>query len=269
LVRALREARRALVYEPLRGYGVARVCRTCGESATCAACRGLLRMSRGTVACAVCGAPGRCAACGGASFGVARGGVERVEEWARTVASVPVRLAAEGGPAPRGDEVVVGGLEALKDVGPVGADLVGILSADAALRRPGVTARERALVAWSEAAAWSAPGGSVIVQTDRPSDAAIQALVSANADRFAELEAARLAEAGFPPGHAVFRVEGGEGLEEALRGLAPHGLLVSGAGEATVCLLVLARDAVPSFGRLARDLAARGTLRRVEAEPHL
>jgi hypothetical protein len=34
-------------------------------------------------------------------------------------------------------------------------------------------------------------------------------------------------------------------------------------------LVVLDPETVSSFGRLARDLAAKGILRRVEASPHL
>lgn len=272
LVRAIREARRALLFEPLRGYGVARICRGCGETAACAACRGTLRQSRGAFTCVVCGAPGRCAACGGSAFGVARGGVERVEEWAAGLRAAPVRPAADGPLAPDEPGIVVGGLEALKDEPPMRADLVGILSADAVLRRAGIDARERALVAWAEAAARAAPSGRVIVQTTAANDPAIQALVTSNPDRFARAEIPRLTDAGFPPGAAVFRVEGSAAIADAIAALPHRSLLVTGAGSAegpTVCLVVLDPETVPSFGRLARELAAKGALRRVEASPHL
>lgn len=270
LVRALREARRAFLYEPLRGYGVARVCRSCGEPATCATCRGMLRQSAGAVRCAVCGAEGRCVECGANDFGIARGGAERVEEWARGIAGVPVRNVVDGGGGPPGaNEVVVGGIESLKDVGAVGADLVGILSADAVLRRPGLAARERALVAWSEAAAWASPDGHVILQTDQSNDPAVQALVTANPDRFSRAEGPRLAEAGFPAGSPVFRIEGTAELTRALAAVPAHTNLVTTAGDRTVCLLVIDPEAVAAFGRLARELAARGVIQRVEAEPHL
>ena len=272
LVRAIRDARRTFLYEPLRGYGVARVCRSCGEAAACAACRGPLRQSRGAFVCAVCGASGRCAACGGNAFGVARGGVERVEEWAEGLRAAPMRAAAAGPLAPDEPGIVVGGLESLKDEPPMRADLVGILSADAVLRRAGIDARERALVAWAEAAARAAPSGRVIVQTTAPNDPAIQALVSANPERFARAEGPRLAAAGFPTGAAVFRVEGSAAIADAIAALPHRSLLVAGtegAEGATVCLVVLDPETVSSFGRLARDLAAKGILRRVEASPHL
>ena len=271
LVSALRSARRGFLYEPLPGYGIARVCRACREPAACAVCGGLLRSEEGVVRCAVCGVLGRCANCGAADLGIARGGAERVEEWARNVASVPVtRIGRDDRPRPPADaEVLVGGVEAVKDFGPVGLDLVGILDADLASRRPGLSARERALATWFEAAAWAAPDGRVIVQTNHPNDPAVQALVTANPERFARTELPRLAEAGFPVGAPVFRVAGTAELEEELRALAPRTLLATGLGDETVCLVALGSANVASFGRAMRSLAERGVVTRVEAEPHL
>lgn len=267
LVRALREASGAFLFAPRRGYGVARVCRSCGEPAACAACLGMLRMQRGSVRCVVCEAPGRCASCGAGEFGIARGGAERVEEWARGLVRMPVE-GTDGSP-PGPGRVVVGGLDALKDRGAVELDLVGILDADLSLGRPGVTARERALVAWFEASAWARADGRVIVQTDRPNDPAVQALVAARPERFHRAEAPRLAEAGFPAGAAVFRVAGTEELERELETVRRHTLLSSSADGATICLIVLDPDDVPAFGEHVRRLAGRGVVTRVEAEPHL
>jgi len=257
LIRALRSATRAFVLEPLPGYGVARVCRSCWEP--------------GSIRCVVCEAPGRCASCGATDFGIARRGAERVEEWARGVAAVPVSLIGRDDPsrAPVEREVLVGGVDALKDVGSPGLDLVAILHADASLHRPGVDARERVLVTWFEAAAWARPDGRVIVQTDAPNDPAIQALVSGRPDRFRRAEAPRRAEAGFPVGSPVFRVTGGTELERELAALDPGTLLSSNVGGTTICLVALDADRVPGFGAEMRRLAAAGIVTRVEAEPHL
>jgi primosomal protein N' len=214
---------------------------------------------------------GRCAACGRSDFGVVRGGAERVEEWARSVAPVPVdRVGRDERPRPPGEaEVLVGGVEAVKDFGRLGLDLVGILDADLASRRPGLGARERALATWFEAAAWAAPNGRVIVQTGHPGDPAVQALVSGRPERFARAELPRLADAGFPVGSPVFRVLGTSGLEAELRALGPRTLLATELGEGTACLVVLDREQVPPFGAAMRALAERGVVTRVEAEPHL
>lgn len=271
LVASLGSAIRAFLYEPLRGYGVARVCRACGEPAACAACGGALRSEGGAMRCVVCGADARCPNCRSSNFGIARGGAERVEEWARGVASVPVTHLAPGDTSrPPGDgEVVVGGIDAVKDFGALGLDLVGILNADASLRRPGIAARERALSTWGEVAAWVAPNGRVIVQTTHPNDPAVQALVVGKPDRFARTERTRLEEAGFPVGAPVFRVVGGVELEAELGALPHRTMLVSSDGEHTLCLVALDPNDLPAFGDGVRRLAERGIVSRVEAEPHL
>jgi primosomal protein N' (replication factor Y) len=271
LLRALREARRAFLYSPVPGYGIAAVCRACGEPATCAACGGRLRAEQGAVRCVVCEAPGRCRRCGAAEFGIRRGGEERVEEWASSIASVPVRRLGPSGRArlPRDAEVLVGGADDVRDLGPGGLDLVGILDADLADRRPGLTSRERSLATWLEAAAWAAPDGRVIVQSSRASDPAVQALVRADPARFHADEARRRAEAGFPVGAAVFRVAGDETIVKEIEGFVPVTTLVTGEGERTVCLLALDPQRVPPFGVRMREMAAAGAVSRVEAEPHL
>ena len=271
LVAALKDARRAFLFSPRPGYGIAAVCRSCGAPATCAVCGGALRAEEGAIACVVCGAPGRCAVCNSTSFGLRRGGAERVEEWASRVARVPVRrLAQDDAPRlPAEGEVLVGGPDDVRDLGPGGLDLVGILDADLADRRPGLSARERALTTWFEAAAWAYPHGRAIVQASRAGDPTVQALVKGKPDRFHEDERARRAAAGFPVGAAVFRVVGGSELQAELARLDPITLLVTSAADRTICLLALDPAAVPSFGRAARELAVRDVVERVEAEPHL
>jgi primosomal protein N' (replication factor Y) len=271
LVRALTTVRRAFVYSPLPGYGVAAVCRSCGHPAACAECGGTLRSSEGQVRCVVCSAPGRCRSCGASDFGLRRGGAERVEEWAGRVAGVPVhRLGPDDVPRlPTEREVLVGGPDDVRDLGAGGLDLVAILDADLAARRPGLTALERAVTTWTEAIAWARPGGRAIVQSAHPNDPAIQSLVLGDPARFHRAERERRAQGGFPVGSAVFRVVGNHELSEALGELDPITLLVSSVEGQTVCLLALDPGGVPAFGRAARALAGRDVLTRVEAEPHL
>ncbi len=271
LIRAIRDTRRGFLFAPLPGYGVAQVCRACGRPAACAACGGLLRSEEGAVRCVVCEAPGRCAHCGAVDFGIRRGGAERVEEWASRAATVPVRRVASGGRArlPGASEILVGGPEAVRDLGPGGLDLVAILDADLAERRPGLAARERALSTWMEAVGWARPSGKAIVQADRPSDPAIQALVRGNPDRFHADEALRREDAGFPIAAAVFRIVGAPQLQEQLAVLRPTTMLTSSVEGQTVCLLALEPERVAELGRLIRELAVRDIVTRVEAEPHL
>lgn len=269
LVRALGEVRRAFVFSPLPGAGIAQVCRSCGAAAACATCGGMLRSAAGEIRCVVCEAPGRCAVCGATAFGVRRGGAERVEAWASRAARVPVRTVTEPRLPSADGEVLVGGPDAVRDLGVAALDLVAILDADRAARRPGLTARERALAIWMEAVGWARPAGSAIVQTAQPGDPAVQALVRGSPDRFHERERERRAAAGFPVGAAVFRVVGSEALEESLGEHRPITSLVTSLAGRTVCLLALEPDRVPAFGDAMRRLAAAGVVERVEAEPHV
>src|SRR5204862_3343357 len=82
LGRLLRAARSAALIVSRRGYGVARICRSCGEPAACASCRGPIVVEAGRAGCRVCGRRGECAVCGNDTFGIERGGTERVAEWA-------------------------------------------------------------------------------------------------------------------------------------------------------------------------------------------
>jgi hypothetical protein len=165
--------------------------------------------------------------------------------------------------------VLVGGPDDVRDFGPGGLDLVAVLDADRAERRPGLTARERALTTWMEAIGWARPDGRAIVQATKANDPLIQALVRGTPDRFHADERSRRAAAGFAVGSAVFRVAGPPGVEDELASLEPTTMLVSSVGEQTVCLLALEPGRVSEFGLAVRDLAARDLVLRVEAEPHL
>ena len=271
LVRALETTRRGFVFSPLPGYGVAQVCRSCGEPAACASCGGLLRAAAGAVTCVVCGASGRCMSCGGTSFGVRRGGAEHVEEWAGRAAPVPVRRLHDDEPArlPGQDEILIGGPDDVRDLGPGDLDLVAILDVDLADRRPGLASRERSLATWMEAVGWARPRGRAIVQASTPGDPIVQALVRGNPDRFHTDEMRRRHEAGLPVGAAVFRVTGTADLEAELRPFDPSTLLVSASEGRTVCLLALDPERVSALGTRLRELAGDGVIDRVEAEPHL
>jgi primosomal protein N' (replication factor Y) (superfamily II helicase) len=269
LVQALKRVRRGFIYAPLPGYGVAAVCKACGSPASCAACGGTLRLEEGVVRCVVCGATGRCAVCGAGDFGIRRGGVERVEEWAARVAAVPVARPNRPRLPKATGEILVGGPDQIRDLGLADLDLVAVLDADLAARRPGIAARERALSVWMETVGWARPNGGAIVQASHPSDPGVQALVRGSPERFLERERERRTAAGFPVGAPVFRVVGTAALEQELDAFEPITSLVSSLGGRTVCLLALEPGRVAPFGVAMRELAVRGVVERVEAEPHL
>lgn len=274
LAQALKGAGGAFLLVSRRGYGVARMCRACGEPARCPACGGPVVLRRGQPRCAVCGAEAACLNCGGRAFGVERGGTERIQEWAARSTALPVVRVEEGDQAvaPGRERVVVGTAAGVKDFGPLRVDLVGVLDPDRARRRAGLHAAEQALATWMEAAGWAGPRagvGRVVVHTRDPGDPAIQALVRWDPWHFHRSERQRREEAGFPPGHPVFRVMGGERLPGALESLEPVTLLVSRPEDETVCLVALRPKQVPAFRGRVLELIDEGVIRRVEAEPQL
>jgi primosomal protein N' (replication factor Y) (superfamily II helicase) len=278
LGRLLREAGSAALIVSRRGRGVARVCRTCGEPASCGICAGPIVAEAGQASCRVCGAAGVCPHCEGRVFGLERGGTEHVAAWARRQTAVPVALERTTGPAsdPSPGQVLLGTAAAVKDVGAQDLDLVAILDPDRALVRPGIHAGEQALATWMEAAAWARSrgrGGRVLVQTRRPGHPAIQALIRWEPVPFLLAEGARRAEAGFPPGHPVFRVAGpgdDRSLEPALRDAGAATVITTpAAGDGTLCLVAVEPGELPRFRRAVLALAARGLVTRVEAEPQL
>ena len=177
----------------------------------------------GRIRCVVCEAPGRCGTAAarpsafGAGAGARRGVGRRRGDRGRDTARPRrrPRLPADG-------EVLVGGLDDMRDVGPGGLDLVAILDVDLADRRPGLAARERAVTTWMEAIAWARPGGRAIVQTSRAERPRGPGARAGEPRRFHGDEAPRRAEAGFPVGSPVFRVAGTPGFEASWTGSSPR-----------------------------------------------
>ena len=232
--RGTRAAARAMRSAGRRGGSCSRRFPATGSrrsAGTCGAARGVRGVRRGAargagaVRCVVCEPPGRCAACGATQVRSAprrrrtRGGV------GRPVAPVPVDppIAAAAAGLAEHDGILVGGPESVRDLGPLDLDLVAILDADLAARRPGVSAIERALATWMEAVAWAGSHGRAIVQSSTPNDPAVQAVVRGSPDRFHRDEVDRRREAGFPVGAPVFRVAGTVGSRRrAPRAPADH-----------------------------------------------
>jgi len=271
----LKRARSAALIVSRRGYGVARLCRVCGEPASCALCRGPIVVEKRKPACRVCGATGVCANCGADSFAVERGGTERVAEWAQRTAPVPVHLEApseEPSAVPGPGFVMVGTAAAVKEVGPRRLELVAILDPDRALARAGVHAGEQALATWMEASGWAGPrsgGGRVLLHTRHPAHPAIQALIRWEPVSFLMGQAGTRTEAGFVPGHPVFRISGSGALEQDLRTAGATSVLATVSSRGTLCLVTVPPDDLARFRQEILRLASQGTVTRVEAEPQL
>jgi primosomal protein N' (replication factor Y) len=274
LAALLKRARSAALIVSRRGYGVARVCRSCGQPAACAACRGVIVVEGGRPRCRVCRRPGECAVCHGREFGVERGGAERVAQWAEQRSPLALDRDPVEGPhaAPADGRLLVGTAASVKDHGKREVDLVAILDPDRALARAGLHAGEQALATWMEAAAWARPraaGGRVLAQTRHPGHPAIQALVRWEPLPFLLAEGDRRREAGFPPNRAVFRISGSGGLEGRLREAGAIVIVATPAGDGEACLVAVAPERLAGFRDRVVRLAGEGVMERVEAEPQL
>jgi primosomal protein N' (replication factor Y) len=270
----LKRARSAALIVSRRGYGVARVCRSCGQPAACAACRGVIVVEGGRAQCRVCRRSGECVVCHGRKFGVERGGAERVAQWAGQRSPLALDRDPVEGPhaAPADGRLLVGTAASVKDHGKRAVDLVAILDPDRALARAGLHAREQALATWMEAAAWARPraaGGRVLAQTRHPGHPAIQALIRWEPVPFLLAEADRRREAGFPPNRAVFRISGSGGLEGRLREAGATVIVATAVGDGEACLVAVAPESLGEFRDRVVRLASEDVVERVEAEPQL
>ncbi|HVM11773.1 MAG TPA: hypothetical protein VM638_04790, partial [Actinomycetota bacterium] len=108
-----------------------------------------------------------------------------------------------------------------------------------------------------------------VVQTAEPGDAIVQALVRWDPWHLHAHEAARRAEAGFPPGHPIFRLRGTPDLPAALGDIDPPpvSVLSTPVGDETVSLVTIRPDAVGAFR--AWVMEHLGVVTRVEANPDI
>ena len=231
LVRALGEARRAFLFSPLPGYGIAAVCRACGQPAACAACGGICaRAEEGRCDVSSARPQGRCkhraaratSACAAAAASGSRSGRS-------ALASVPVRrLGPDDVPRlPNAGEMLVGGPDDVRDFGRGGLDLVAILDADLA----GSPARASRRSSAPSRRGWRrsrgrGPAGAPSCSRRMPNDPAVQALVRGDPDRFHadETRAAR-AEAGSRWGRRCSASPATASWPSALAAFAPITLL--------------------------------------------
>ncbi|TMK82577.1 MAG: hypothetical protein E6G47_00105 [Actinobacteria bacterium] len=238
LTRLLRSSRTAALIVSRRGYGVARICRTCGAAARCSACGGPIVAEGGEARCAVCGLEGRCSTCGDTSFGLEPGGTERMAEWAARV-------------SPSGIEVGTAAMERNAAHAHAG-------------RRHGASTR-------TAAAGGRDRSVGRRVRCARPSEAGCPCGRGVRRDPAAggPRRAARRAEAGFAPTHPVFRIAGQPPLEERLCGAGAETVLATTLAERTVCLAAVRPERLAEFRRDVLRLVVEGIADRVEAEPQI
>ena len=298
MARALRGHARVGLLSTRRGFARTLWCASCRRSLRCPACEAGLAFDRnpGTVRCPRCSfsspAPAECPTCRGTEWRYLGAGTERLREqlakaFPRAVVARmdPDVLAAAEPDLDAKPDVYVTTWIGTKPVLRPDVSLVGVLDADAWLRRPDWRAAEdgyQALAAMAEWAGPAAAGGRIVLQTQEPGHHAIQAIARGDHDFFAarELEARR--ELGYPPFSELVKLSARgphakELIDEAnsvcraagARVLGPISVRAPGSDEEELQTLVKCRDALavtPGLrGILAR--APAGSRLRVDVDP--
>ncbi len=208
-----------LVQVPRRGYLPGLACATCRAPARCVICAGPLALAAGasTASCRWCATAAtdwRCPTCGATRFRSRIVGARRTaEELGRAFPRIPVRTSGGAtvldaiGPEPA-LVVVTPGAEPLPP--PPGYAAALLLDAWALLSRPDLRAAEEALRRWLTATALvrAATQGGRVVLLGEAGTSAVQALVRADPDGFANRELAERAALAFPPVARLAALEG-------------------------------------------------------------
>ena len=214
----LRANRRVGLLVPSRGFSRALWCASCKKSLRCPVCEaGLFYERKGTdragVRCVRCGlqkpAPDVCPNCGASDWRYVGAGSERLaDQIAKAFPRARVRRAdpdvlAGGESRQFSDSDIyvttwIGTKPALRpEVG-----LVGVVNADALIRRPEYGASESAYQALSEMAEWAGPastGGRLVIQSSEPTHHSVQAVVRADHDFFVTRELEMRRDPPYPP----------------------------------------------------------------------
>jgi primosomal protein N' (replication factor Y) (superfamily II helicase) len=298
----LRSGDRVALLAASRGYSRALWCSVCRRSLRCPVCETGLFYDRSarSVRCISCdfrsAAPGACPSCSSTEWRMVGAGSERLAEQlasmfprARVVRVDPEIL--EDLPrderAPRFDEADIylttwiGTKAALRpDV-----TLVGVLDADALIRRPDWHSAERAYHALAEMAEWAGPagsGGRLLIQTSEPRHHAVQAVARADYSYFLEREIESRRELGYPPFSELIKVTVWGSEEAAVvdllrREAASQGVRVLGpmtvrgpSSRPSAKELLLKCPSAGTMSAALRDMvvaAPSGTTVRVDTDP--
>jgi primosomal protein N' len=283
---------------PARGYARVLWCAACRRSVRCARCEAGMAFTRGerSIGCPRCGitqpAPSICPSCGASEFRYVGAGSERLEEQlrhmfprARIRRMDPNVLEAAGEHPDRlvGDaDIYVTTWIGTKPVIRPEVRLVGVLNADALIRRPDFRAAERAYQALTAMAEWAGPregGGRLLIQTEESNHHAVQAVVRGDYRFFLEREAEQRRELGYPPFSELIKVRAGGNAEELLaqvravvgataRILGPVPVGDNGS-EVGLEILIKTHDAqeVASALRVILPRVPKGSRLRVDADP--
>jgi len=303
LVNELKEARAAgesaVLYMNRRGLSRYVVCRDCGSPLSCPSCAvSFVLFSGGNLCCRYCGrsgvAPETCPACGSHDFRFRAPGIEMAaQEVSRLLPDATVvTIMTESVHRPSSTAhrsfsdpatVVIGTRALLGTRWPERVRVVAVLSVDADLCLPDFRARERTFQVLSAFSRRSAEhGATLVLQTRRPEDMAVQHASTGDVVRFLDQELKLREELGFPPYRRLALVElsaqseskaekRGEWLRRRLgqvRGVEALGP-VPARGRANVVQVLIKLDRNVRLDRLVTlaQLEADGVKAKVDIDP--
>ena len=234
---ALRAGQSVALLAPSTGYARALWCATCRRSVRCPRCEAGLMYDRKEqqVRCPRCrlvaAPPDVCPSCGSSDLRFLGRGSERyAEQLRKAFPRVPVvhmdRAGADSSSKRtwEGAGIYLTSWFGTKPELRPPVSLVGVLDADALIRRPDFKAAEQAHQALVEMAGWAGPasgGGRLLIQTDEPNHHAIQAVVRGDFDFFAERELEQRRELDYPPFRELVKVSvAGSGADEVVASVA-------------------------------------------------
>jgi primosomal protein N' (replication factor Y) len=291
----LRSGRQVALLAPISGYARALWCAECRHSVRCPRCEAGMIYGQTTrsIRCPRCKletpAPDACPTCGAHDFKFVGSGSERLSEQlaksfprARVVRMDPGLVQElERGKRIEADIYVttwVGTKEAIRpEVG-----LVGVLDADALIRRPDFRSSElsyQALVEMAEWAGSAASGNRLLIQTDEVGHHVLQAIARNDYSFFLDRELPLRQELGYPPFSELIKVQvgGAAGAEMADRvarsgragGARVLGPIEAGLEEKRLELLLKCPSAeaiTPALRGLMEEVP-QGTRLRVDVDP--
>lgn|GEM_PF-784922 len=237
LANELKEARAAgessVLYVNRRGLSRYVACRDCGSPLSCPGCGvSLVLYSGGNLCCRYCGktstAPETCPACGSPDFRLKAPGIEMAaREVSRLLPDAKVLTVlteSVQGSSPEPGSVVVGTRALFGVPWPERVMVVAALSVDDDLCLPDFRARERTFQVLSELSRRAAAhGATLVLQTRRPDDPAVQAATAGDVARFLDQELKLREELEFPPYRRLVLIELSAGSESKA---ARHGELL-------------------------------------------
>jgi primosomal protein N' (replication factor Y) (superfamily II helicase) len=207
----------AVLYVNRRGLSRYVVCRDCGSPLSCPSCAvSFVLFSGGSLCCRYCGrtsvAPETCPACGSPNFRFRSPGIEMAaQEAARLLPDIKVvTIVAESvrETAVEPGTFVVGTRALLGAHWPERVRVIAALSVDADLCLPDFRARERTFQVLSALSRRAAKyGATLVLQTRRPEDMAVQCASTGEVARFLDQELKLREELGFPPHRRLALVE--------------------------------------------------------------